>query len=72
MGPKGTGLLFLCRDAASRIEPVFLERGRAVQTDATGVRNIPAILGLEAALQYFVSWDKSAVELIAALRVELS
>lgn len=62
MGPKGTGLLFLRRDAASKIEPVFLEGGRAAQTEATGVRDIPAIVGLGAALQYFESWDKAAVE----------
>jgi len=29
---------------------------------AAGVRDIPSILGLGAALQYFMSWDKSAVE----------
>jgi selenocysteine lyase/cysteine desulfurase len=62
MGPKGTGLLFISRSAASRIEPAFLENGRSAYTDATGVRDIPAILGLGAALQYFMSWDKSTVE----------
>ncbi len=62
MGPKGTGLLFLSRDAAKRIEPALLEDGRAAYTGATGVRNIPSILGLEAALQYLWSRDKSAVE----------
>jgi selenocysteine lyase/cysteine desulfurase len=62
MGPKGTGLLFLSRSAANRIEPVSLENGREAYTDSTGVRDIPAILGLGAALQYLVSWDKSAAE----------
>jgi len=62
MGPKGTGLLFLSRRAANRIEPVLLEDGRAAYTGATGVRNIPSILGLGAALQYLGSWDKSATE----------
>jgi selenocysteine lyase/cysteine desulfurase len=62
MGPKGTGLLFLSRSAANRIEPVSLENGREAYTDSTGIRDIPATLGLGAALQYLVSWDKSAAE----------
>jgi selenocysteine lyase/cysteine desulfurase len=62
MGPKGTGLLYLNRGAANRIEPLLLEGGRAAYTEATGFRDLPAILGLGAALQYLMSWDKSAVE----------
>jgi len=55
MGPKGTGLLYLRDDPAKRIDPLVLEDGREAQTESTGVRNIPGILGLGTALALFES-----------------
>lgn len=52
LGPKGTGLLYIRTDPGRRIDPMSLDLGPSVYTGATGVRNVPGILGLGAALAY--------------------
>jgi selenocysteine lyase/cysteine desulfurase len=52
LGPKGTGLLYISEAARKSIDPIFLEDGERAYTESTGVRNIPGILGLGAAVDY--------------------
>jgi len=59
LGPAGTGLLYLCDDAP--IDPLVLQSGRSAYTGATGVRDIPAVIGLGAALDYLTARGIAAV-----------
>jgi selenocysteine lyase/cysteine desulfurase len=52
MGPKGTGLLYISKDAQSVIRPMQLEKNYNTYTDGTGVVNLPCILGLGKAIEY--------------------
>lgn len=52
LAPKGTGLLYISRDAQKRITPMALERGYQTYTGAVGTRNIPTILGLGFAMDF--------------------
>ncbi len=50
MGPKGTGLTYISRDAGARIEPVRWELGRTYGSESTGVSPQPLAIGLGAAI----------------------
>jgi selenocysteine lyase/cysteine desulfurase len=50
MGPKGTGLLYIRREAASEIAPVQREDGPRFVTNATGIGALPLVVGLGAAV----------------------
>lgn len=50
MGPKGTGLLYIRREAASEIAPVQREDGPRFVTNATGIGALPLVIGLGAAV----------------------
>ena len=51
LGPKGTGMLYVRKDAAQRIWPVAWEDGVRVMTEATGGAPLPQLIGLGAAIE---------------------
>ena len=51
LGPKGTGLLYVRKDAAQRILPVAWEDGPRVMNEATGGCPLPQMIGLGAAVE---------------------
>jgi selenocysteine lyase/cysteine desulfurase len=62
MGPKGTGLLYISKDAQSVIRPMQLEKNYNTYTDGTGVVNLACILGLGKAIEYLDEMGISKVE----------
>ena len=62
MGPKGTGLLYLSAETTGVIDPMLLEDGSGVYVESTGVRNIPGVLGLGAAIDAMTAIGMPAVE----------
>lgn len=62
LAPKGSGLLYIRREARDRIDPLLLHRGNRAYTAATGTRNIPAIIGLGAAIDFLNRIGKDKVE----------
>ncbi|HWP38117.1 MAG TPA: aminotransferase class V-fold PLP-dependent enzyme [Gemmatimonadales bacterium] len=62
MGPKGTGLLYLAAETTGVIDPLLLEDGRGVYVESTGVRYIPGVLGLGAALDLMTGIGMASVE----------
>jgi len=62
MGPKGTGLLYIAKDAQSVIRPLQLEKNYNTYTDGTGVVNLPCILGLGKAIEYLDAVGITKVE----------
>ena len=50
MGPKGTGVTYISRDAGSQIEPARWEFGRSYGSESTGVSPQPLAIGLGAAI----------------------
>jgi len=62
MGPKGTGLLYLSRDAQAVIRPMQFEESYNTYNDGNGVVNLPCILGLGKAIEYLESVGISKVE----------
>jgi selenocysteine lyase/cysteine desulfurase len=62
MGPKGTGLLFIAKDAQPLIRPMALEESYRTSSNGTGVVNLPGILGLGEAIRYLDKADMAQVE----------
>ncbi len=62
MGPKGTGLLYLSKDAQELIRPMQFEESYNTYNDGNGVVNLPGILGLAAAIEYLESVGMDKVE----------
>jgi selenocysteine lyase/cysteine desulfurase len=62
MGPKGTGLLYIAKDAQQIIRPMQFEESYNTYTDGNGVVNLAAILGLGAAIDYLDSVGIAKVE----------
>jgi selenocysteine lyase/cysteine desulfurase len=62
MGPKGTGLLYIAKEAQSTIRPMQFEESYNTYTDGNGVVNLPGILGLAVALEYLDSAGIAKVE----------
>ena len=62
LAPMGTGLLCIRDEAKERIDPLLLAGGRRVYTANTGTRNLPSVLGLGAAIDWFERLGKHAVE----------
>ena len=52
LGPKGTGLLYVSSSLGNRIELISLQEGHKAYSGATGVTNIPGVIGLGAAIDY--------------------
>jgi selenocysteine lyase/cysteine desulfurase len=55
MGPKGTGLLYLSKDAQDIIRPMQFEESYNTYNDGNGVVNLPCIVGLGKAIEYLES-----------------
>lgn len=51
MGPKGTGFLYISRDASSLIQPVQREGGPRFVANSTGIGCLPLVVGLGAAVE---------------------
>ena len=62
LGPKGTGVLYVSASLGNRLELITLQLGHAAYTGATGVSNIPGIIGLGAAVDYVKGRGITAVE----------
>jgi selenocysteine lyase/cysteine desulfurase len=61
MGPKGTGLLYVSREATG-IEPIQWEDGRQFIANSTGVGSLPLAVGLGAAIDAMRGRRMTAVE----------
>ena len=62
MGPKGTGLLYITKDAGNSIRPMQFEENHKTYNDANGVVNLPGILGLAKAIEYLGSVGIDKIE----------
>ncbi|MEO5819287.1 MAG: aminotransferase class V-fold PLP-dependent enzyme [Vicinamibacteraceae bacterium] len=62
LGPKGTGLLFISRDAEDRIQPVQREEGRRFVVNSTGIGSLPLVLGLGAAVEQAQAVGAAGIE----------
>lgn len=62
LAPMGTGLLYISDDAKAQIDPLLLAAGRRVYTANTGTRNLPAMTGLGAAMEFLGKLGTQAVE----------
>ena len=62
MGPKGTGLLYLSKEAQEIIRPMQFEESHNTYNDGNGVVNLAAILGLCKAIEYLESVGIEKVE----------
>jgi selenocysteine lyase/cysteine desulfurase len=62
MGPKGTGLLYIAKEAQGIIRPMQFEESYNTYTDGNGVVNLPALLGLAIAIEYLESTGIAKVE----------
>jgi selenocysteine lyase/cysteine desulfurase len=50
MGPKGTGFVYISKDANSLIQPVQRESGLRFVVSSTGIGSLPLVVGLGAAV----------------------
>lgn len=62
LAPKGTGLLYISSEVGREIDPLPLQHGRGVYTASRGTPNVPAILGLGAAMDFLNHLGKGRVE----------
>jgi selenocysteine lyase/cysteine desulfurase len=62
LGPKGTGLLFIDRDAGDAIDPVERQDGRRFVAGSTGMGSLPLVVGLGAAIDAAATHGLAAVE----------
>jgi selenocysteine lyase/cysteine desulfurase len=62
MGPKGTGLLYISKDAQSLIRPIQFEESFNTYNDGNGVVNLACILGLAKAIEYLESVGIDKIE----------
>ncbi|HWE49648.1 MAG TPA: aminotransferase class V-fold PLP-dependent enzyme [Bryobacteraceae bacterium] len=62
MGPKGTGLLYIAKEAQSIVRPMQFEESYNTYNDGNGVVNLAAILGLAEAIEHLDSLGIDKVE----------
>lgn len=62
MGPKGTGLLYISKDAQDKIHPMQFEDSYNTYNQSTGVGNLPGILGLGTAIEHLTRIGMDKVE----------
>jgi selenocysteine lyase/cysteine desulfurase len=63
MGPKGTGLLFIAKEAQSAIRPMAFEQSyKTYDGYGNGVVNLPALLGLSEAIRFLDTAGMAKVE----------
>ncbi len=72
LGPKGTGFLYISRDAAGQIDVVQREGGHRFVADSSGIGSLPLLAGLGAAVEAMQARGMATVERrILALRDHL-
>jgi selenocysteine lyase/cysteine desulfurase len=62
MGPKGTGLLYVSREASGTIEPIQWQDARRYGAESAGVGPQPLVIGLGAAIERMQDIGMTAVE----------
>ncbi len=62
MGPKGTGFVYINKDASSMIHPVQREDGVRYVVGSTGIGTLPLVVGLGAAAEALKKQEMSNVE----------
>jgi selenocysteine lyase/cysteine desulfurase len=62
MGPKGTGFLYISKDASSLIQPVQREGGLRFVAQSTGIGSLPLVVGLGAAVEVMQKRGMATVE----------
>lgn len=62
MGPKGTGLLYISKEAQALIRPMQFEESYNTYNDGNGVVNLACILGLGKAIDYLASVGINKIE----------
>jgi selenocysteine lyase/cysteine desulfurase len=62
MGPKGTGFLYISKDASSLIQPVQRENGIRFVGSSTGMGSLPLAVGLGAAVEVMRRRGMATVE----------
>lgn len=62
LAPKGTGLLYVRKESQERIAPLLLQHGYRSYTASTGTRNVPALIGLGAAVEFLQRLGKIDIE----------
>jgi selenocysteine lyase/cysteine desulfurase len=62
LGPKGTGLLYIAKEAQAAIRPMAYADGYDTYSNSNGVVNLPAIMGLGAAIRHLDAADMATVE----------
>ncbi len=62
MGPKGTGLLYISKEAQDVIRPMQFEESHNTYNDGNGVVNLACILGLNKAIEYLQSIGIDKIE----------
>lgn len=62
MGPKGTGLLYLSKEARDMIRPMQFEESHNTYNDGNGVVNLACITGLGKAIEYLDSIGMGKIE----------
>lgn len=62
LAPKGTGLLYLSKDLAGRVDPIALQSGREAYNASNGVRSLPSVHGLAAAIDYHNALTPALIE----------
>ncbi len=68
LGPKGTGLLYVAKDAQAAIRPSAYEESYRTYSSNNGVVNLPAIVGLGTAIRYL---DAAGVANVEAHNIRL-
>lgn len=62
LGPKGTGILYIAKDAQAAIRPMAFDESHNTYNNGNGVVDLPAILGLGTAIRYLDAADMTKVE----------
>lgn len=62
MGPKGTGLLYVSREAGDAIQPIQWQDGHRFGAESAGVGPLPLVIGLGAAIQRMQEIGMAEVE----------
>jgi selenocysteine lyase/cysteine desulfurase len=62
MGPKGTGVLYISKDASPLIQPVQREGGLRFVVNSTGIGSLPLVVGLGAAVEAMRKRGMATVE----------
>lgn len=68
MGPKGTGFLYISKDASTLIQPVQREDGVRFVVGSTGIGSLPLVVGLGAAVE---AMDKRRMATVEKRIIEL-